>query len=203
MIYAYTRVSTDKQSLDNQHFALQEFARKSGFLIGEWVGETVSGLKKTSARKLVGLFKRAKKGDTILISEISRLGRNIFMVMEALGVCIAKGCHIISVKEGYHLGNDMASIVLAFAFTLAAQIERDLISQRTKEALARRKAEGKHLGRKHGFSPAMQCLHDRRDEVFTALRNGTTQSQTAEIFGVSVGTLQSFIKKENHPGEGV
>ena len=193
MIYAYTRVSTDKQSLENQRFALQEFAKRSGFAIGEWVCETVSGLKTVGVRKLGGLFDRAKKGDTILISEISRLGRNIFMVMEAMGVCIAKGCHIISAKEGYNLGNDVPSVVMAFAFTLVAQIERDLISQRTKEALARRKAEGKHLGRKFGFAPAMQRLRDRQHEVLAALDSGATQSQTAATFGVSVNTLRKFL----------
>ena len=193
MIYAYTRVSTDKQSLDNQRFALETYASKSGFSVGEWVCETVSGLKETGARKLGGLFGRAKKGDTILISEISRLGRNIFLIMEALGFCIARGFHIVSVKEGYHLGNDMASVVMAFAFSLVAQIERELISQRTKEALARRKAEGKHLGRPQGLAPAMRRLEKHRDEILAALGNGGTQGETAKTFGVSVSTLRKFL----------
>jgi len=193
MIYAYTRVSTDKQSLENQRFALQEFAKKSNFTISEWVCETVSGLKEVGARKLGALFRRAKKGDTIVVSEISRLGRNIFMVMETLGFCIAKGCRVVSVKEGYHLGNDMASTVVAFAFSLAAQIERDMISQRTKEALARRKAEGKHLGRPQGLAPAMRRLEKHRDEILAALGNGGTQGETAKTFGVSVSTLRKFL----------
>ena len=193
MTFAYTRVSTDKQSLENQRFALQEYARKNNLTIGEWVGETVSGLKETSARKLGGLFKRVKKGDTIIVSEISRLGRNIFMVMETLGFCIAKGCQIVSVKEGYHLGKDMPSVVMAFTFTLVAQIERDLISQRTKEALARRRAEGKHLGRKCGFAPKMQRLHNCRTDVLAALLAGKTRCEIAETFGVSAGTLRKFL----------
>ena len=194
MTFAYTRVSTDKQSLENQRFALREFAQKSGMAIGEWVCETVSGVKEVGARKLGGLFKRAKKGDTIVISEISRLGRNIFMVMEVLGFCITRGCNIISVKEGYRLGNDVSSTVIAFAFTLAAQIERDLISQRTREALARRKSEGKPLGRKRGFAPATQRLRERHVEVFAMLDAGATRVATAKFFGVSAGTLRKFLK---------
>ena len=126
MIIAYTRVSTEKQSLENQRFTLENYAQKSGFTIDEWVCETVSGLKETSERKLGGLLKRVQKGDTILVSEISRLGRNLFSVMETLGLCLSKECKIISAKEGYHLGNDITGMVLAFAFTLAEQIEHDL-----------------------------------------------------------------------------
>jgi len=194
MTFAYVRVSTEKQSLENQRFALEEFAKKNDLVIEEWVCETVSGLKETKERKLGGLFEQAKKGDTIVISEISRLGRNIFMVIEALGCCITKGFHIISAKEGYHLGNDMVSMILAFAFSIAAQIERDLISQRTKEALARRKAEGKHLGRKHGFKPAMRRLEERREEVFAALKSGVSQKKTAKMFGVGLNTLRAFVQ---------
>jgi len=194
MTYAYIRVSTEKQSLENQRFALEAFAQKSGFTIDEWVCETVSGTKETNNRKLGRLFKRAKKGDTIVISEISRLGRNVFMVMEALNFCISKGCHIISAKEGYRLGKDTPSVVLAFAFTLSAQIERDLISQRTKEALARRRAEGKHLGRKNGFAPAMQLLKEHRDKVFSLLENGATQKEAAKTLGVGAGSFRRFIK---------
>jgi len=199
MTFAYVRVSTEKQSLENQRFALEEFAKKNGLVIEKWVSETVSGLKETKERKLGGLFKNAKKGDTIVISEISRLGRNIFMIIEALGYCVARGFRIISAKEGYHLGDDLVSMVLAFAFSIAAQIERDLITQRTKEALARRKAEGKHLGRKHGFKPAMRRLEERREEVFAALEGGVSQNEAAKRFGVGRNTLRGFAKENSNP----
>ena len=197
MTFAYVRVSTDKQSLENQRFALEEFAKKNGFTVEEWVCETVSGMKETQERQLGGLFDRAKKGDTIVISEISRLGRNIFTIVEALGRCIKSGFHIISVKEGYRLGNDLVSMVLMFAFSMAAQIERNLISQRTREALARRKAEGKHLGRKHGFTPALNRLKARREEVFAALKSGVSQKKAAIMFGVGLNTMRTFIKTNN------
>jgi len=194
MVFAYIRVSTEKQSLENQRFALEEFAQKNGLVIDEWVCETVSGTKETRGRKLGGLFKRAKKGDTIIISEISRLGRNVFIIMEALGACNKKGCHVLSVKEDFRLGTDTVCTVLLFAFSLAAQIERNLISQRTREALARRKAEGKHLGRKHGFAPAMRRLEARRDEVLALLEGGATRRGAAKKAGVSEGTLRAFLK---------
>jgi len=193
MIFAYTRVSTDKQSLENQRFALEAFAKKSNLTIGAWVGETVSGLACVGARKLGGLLKRAKRGDTIIISEISRLGRNVFTVMETLGFCLSKGYRIVSVKEGYNLGNDVSSAVLVFAFTLAAQIERELISQRTREALARRRSEGGRLGRPPGSAPAMRRLEKHREEVMAMLANGATRAKTAKTFGVSVRTLRKFL----------
>ena len=195
MIYAYTRVSTDKQSLENQRFALQEYARRAGFTIGEWVSETVSGVKACGARKLGGLFKRVRRGDTVVVSEISRLGRNIYMVMEVLGFCISKGCRVVSVKEGRGLGDDVGSAVLAFAFSLVAQIERDLVSQRTKEALARRKAEGKPLGRKRGFAPAKRRLEARRAEILKALERGETRGEIAKMCGVCVTTLRGYLNQ--------
>lgn len=150
MIYAYIRVSTDKQTVENQRFELQKFATERGIVIDKWVSETVSGTKAASDRKLGPLLKKMKKGDTLILSEISRLGRNLMQIMSILHLCMAKEARVLTAKEHYELGNNINSQILAFAFGLSAQIERDLISQRTKEGLARRKAEGKRLGRAFG-----------------------------------------------------
>ena len=150
MIYAYIRVSTDKQTVENQKFEVQNFANDRRLIIDKWISETVSGTKAAKDRKLGPLLKKMKKGDTLILSEISRLGRNLMSIMSMLNLCMTKETLVLTVKEKYELGNNINSQVLAFAFGLSAQIERDLISQRTKEGLARRKAAGQKLGRQKG-----------------------------------------------------
>ena len=142
MVYAYIRVSTDKQTVENQRFELQKFATEKGIVIDKWISEIVSGTKAANDRKLGPLLKKMKKGDILILSEISRLGRNLMQIMSILNLCMSKETMVLTAKERYELGNNINSQILAFAFGLSAQIERDLISQRTKEALARRKANG-------------------------------------------------------------
>lgn len=142
MIYAYIRVSTDKQTVENQRFEINRFAKQRDFQIDVWVEETVSGTRSAKDRKLGVLLKRIKKGDTLIVSEISRLGRRLMEVMSILNACMLKNVILLTVKEKYELGNNIQSQILAFAFSLSAQIERDLISQRTREGLARRIASG-------------------------------------------------------------
>lgn len=142
MIYAYIRVSTDKQTVENQRFEINRFAKQRDFQIDVWVEETVSGTRSAKDRKLGVLLKRIKKGDTLIVSEISRLGRRLMEVMSILNACMLKSVILLTVKEKYELGNNIQSQILAFAFSLSAQIERDLISQRTREGLARRIASG-------------------------------------------------------------
>lgn len=161
MVYAYIRVSTDKQTVENQRFEVQKFATEKGLVIDKWVSEKVSGTKIANDRKLGPLLKRMKKGDTLIITEISRLGRNLMGIMSMLHLCMIKETCVLTVKERYELGNNINSKVLAFAFGLSAEIERDLISQRTKEALAYRKAAGIRLGRKRGIKTRITSLQER------------------------------------------
>ena len=133
MVYAYIRVSTDKQTVENQRFEVQKFATEKGLVIDKWVSEKVSGTKIANDRKLGPLLKRMKKGDTLIITEISRLGRNLMGIMSMLHLCMIKETCVLTVKERYELGNNINSKVLAFAFGLSAEIERDLISQRTSQ----------------------------------------------------------------------
>lgn len=150
MIYGYIRVSTDKQTLENQKFEIEKFCQKQNLKIEGWIEETISGTKSYNKRQLGKLLKKVKTGDYIICSELSRLGRNLFMIMEILNICMSKDCKVWTVKDNYRLGDDIQSKVLAFAFGLAAEIERNLISQRTKEALMRKKEEGIILGRPKG-----------------------------------------------------
>ena len=142
MVYAYIRVSTDKQTVENQRFEVQKFATEKGLVIDKWVSEKVSGTKIANDRKLGPLLKRMKKGDTLIITEISRLGRNLMGIMSMLHLCMIKETCVLTVKERYELGNNINSKVLAFAFGLSAEIERDLISQRTKEVARKFEARG-------------------------------------------------------------
>ena len=150
MIYGYIRVSTDKQTTENQFFEIEKFANKNNVIIDFWIKETISATKKLEKRKLGYLLKKLKKGDILISTELSRLGRNLLQVMAILSYCMNIGCQVWTIKDNYRLGADIQSKVLAFAFSLSAEIERSLISSRTKEALARVKKDGKKLGRPIG-----------------------------------------------------
>ena len=141
MIYGYVRVSSDKQTVENQRFEIVQFAKANKISIDGWIEETISGTMQYDKRELGKLLGKVKKGDMILCSELSRLGRSLFMIMEILNQCMQRECIVWTIKDGYRLGDDIQSKVLAFAFGLSAEIERNLISQRTREALARKKAE--------------------------------------------------------------
>lgn len=147
MIYGYLRVSSDEQDVNNQKSGVLAFAQQKGWVVDGWISdEGVSGVKDPEKRQLGKLMKKCKAGDTIVCSELSRLGRKMLMVMSILEYCMKNGIMIYTVKDNYVLGDNIQSTVLAFAFSLAAQIERDMISARTKEALAVRKKSGVLLG---------------------------------------------------------
>ena len=137
MIYGYIRVSTDKQTVDNQRFEILNYANTKKIHIGKWIEETISSAKKLEDRKLGQLLKELKKGDILIASEMSRIGRSVMEVMSILHTLMEKDVFVHTIKEHYELGNNINSKVLAFAFSLSADIERQLISQRTREALAR------------------------------------------------------------------
>jgi DNA invertase Pin-like site-specific DNA recombinase len=142
MIYGYIRVSSDKQTVENQRFEIKNFCDNQNIKIDGWIEETISGTKAYNKRELGKLLNKVQKDDLIICAELSRLGRNLFMIMEILNICMSKECRVWTIKDNYKLGEDIQSKVLAFAFGLSAEIERNLISQRTKEALARKKIEG-------------------------------------------------------------
>lgn len=161
MIYGYIRVSTDKQNVENQEFEINKYCKDNNIVIDKWIKETISSTKKLEDRKLGKLLKHLKKDDIIITSELSRLGRNLLQIMSILNYCMNIDCQIWTIKDNYKLGVDIQSKVLAFAFGLSAEIERNLISQRTKEALKRIKNEGKHLGRNVGSKTDNIKLKDK------------------------------------------
>lgn len=146
-IIAYIRVSSNKQTLEHQQYEIEQFAQRNNIKITHWVKETISSRKKLSERELGGLLKKLRKNDILIACEISRFGRSLLEIMGILEYCLNKKIQIWTVKENYRLGNDIQSKVMAFAFGLAAEIERNLISQRTKASLENLKAQGIKLGR--------------------------------------------------------
>ena len=194
MNYGYIRVSSDKQTVENQRFEINNFAKANNIIIDGWIEETISGTKNYDKRELGKLLQKVKKDDLIICAELSRLGRNLFMIMEILNVCMNKECRVWTIKDNYRLGDDIQSKVLAFAFGLSAEIERNLISQRTKEALARKKAEGVVLGRPKGRKSSKVKLSGKENVINVLLEQGVSQSEIARIFKVDRATVANFIK---------
>lgn len=194
MVYGYVRVSTDKQTVENQKFEIETFARKEQCSVDVWIEETISGCKAVDERKLGVLLKQSQKGDILICAEISRLGRNLLMIMGILNQCMKKEIQVWTIKDNYRLGNDISSKVLAFAFSLSAEIERNLISQRTKEALARRKSEGKVLGRPKGRRSKTRKLSGKEQEISLLLDQNVSISSIARQLRVHRFTVSSFIK---------
>lgn len=196
MIYGYIRVSTDKQTVENQRFEIKNFCKRENLSIDGWIEETISGTKSYNKRALGRLLAKVQKDDMIICAELSRLGRNLFMIMEILNICMTKECKVWTIKDNYRLGDDIQSKVLAFAFGLSAEIERNLISQRTKEALAKRKADGVVLGRPKGRKTSLDKykLASKKTLVVELLRNGTSQRKIAKICKVDRNTLARFLK---------
>ncbi len=193
MNYGYIRVSSDKQTVENQRFEISNFAQKNELIIDGWIEETISGTKSYDKRELGKLLRKIKNGDLIICSELSRLGRNLFMIMEILNICMTKECRVWTIKDNYRLGDDIQSKVLAFAFGLSAEIERNLISQRTKEALARKRAEGVILGRPKGRKSSHVKLTGKEEVIRELLIQGVPQTKIAKIFKVHRMTVAKFI----------
>ena len=194
--YAYIRVSTDKQELDNQKFEILNFVNDKKLGNVEFVEETISGKKSWKQREIKKLVDILKADDNLVVSELSRLGRSMLEIMELLSILLRKRVNVYVVKGGYELKDDIQSKVLTFAFSLAAEIERELISQRTKEALKKAKAEGKKLGRPKG-SIGKSYLDPYKEQINQFLDKGISISAIAKILEVPYMSLYSFVKKQN------
>ncbi|MDP2455309.1 MULTISPECIES: master DNA invertase Mpi family serine-type recombinase [unclassified Kaistella] len=195
MIYGYIRVSTDKQTLENQRYDINQFCERNVFVIDKWIEETISGAKDLNDRKLGKLLKKMKKDDVLICSELSRLGRNLLMIMGILNECMNRDIQVWTIKDNYRLGSDINSKVLAFAFGLSAEIERNLISQRTKEALARKKAEGVILGRPKGRKSTKTKLTGQEKKIKELLDKNVSFSAIGRILNVHRLTVSKFVKE--------
>ncbi|MBM0649638.1 master DNA invertase Mpi family serine-type recombinase [Capnocytophaga genosp. AHN8471] len=197
MVYGYIRVSTDRQTVENQRYEIKNFCKKNDMKIDGWISdEGISGTKDPEKRELGKLLTKVKSGDYILCSELSRLGRSLMMIMAILNECSKKKVNIWTIKDNYRLDNDISSAVIAFAYGLSAQIERQLISQRTKEALARKKAEGVFIGRPKGSLSKKVKLTGNEDKIRKYIKQGMSQREISLKLKVSKGTVNRFIKRE-------
>ena len=193
MNYGYIRVSTDKQSVENQKHEIEAFCRAEGMIVDGWIQETVSGTRAYDKRKLGRLLRKARSGDLIICTELSRLGRNLFMIMKILSTCMDRGCRIWTVKDAYRLGDDIQSKVLAFAFGLSAEIERQLISDRTRQALSRLKSEGVTLGRPVGALNTKYRLDAYEGKILALLEEGVGKREIARRCHVCPKTLYKWL----------
>ena len=197
MNYAYIRVSTNYQTVQNQKIAIREYAKYHRIHNIIWVAETISGTKNPEKRKLGILLSAANEGDTIIVTELSRLGRSMMMILDVLQLLLEKNVKVIAIKEGYELGDNIQSKVLAFAFGLSAEIERTLLSERTKQGLERARKMGKQIGRRPGQKPKKYKLTGKGAYIRRQRIEGRSQLSLAKEFGVTWVTLNKFMIKNN------
>lgn len=192
MIYGYLRVSSDDQDVNSQKQGVDGFAQAKGWTIEKYISdEGISGGVNPDKRKLGPMLKKLQKGDIVICSEISRLGRDIYMVMDVLHFCMTKEVIIYTVKDKFVLGDDLQSKVLAFAFGLSAEIERQMIRQRTLEGLRQRKKMGVLLGRPPRSPRSFDYgpLGKYKQQVIDRYLEGVSMRKLSEIFGVDRNTL--------------
>ncbi len=189
---AYLRVSTTDQDLQKNKADILHLANEKGLGKVHWVEETVSGRVSWKKRKTAEIIDELGDGDILIVSELSRLGRSMLECMEILSIASEKGIHIYAVKGNWQLDDSIQSKIIAMAFSMAAEIERDLISQRTKEALAARRRAGKPLGRPRG--PGKSKLDQYRPEIEALLANGSTQKFIANRYGTTEANLSRWLK---------
>ena len=192
MVYAYLRVSTGKQDGKNQKLGIDALATARGLHIDEYIDdEGVSGTVEPEKRELGKLLDKLNPGDILLAGELSRLGRSVFMIFSILEYCMKNNITIMTAKDGYTLGNDIQSKVMAFAFGLSAEIEREMISRRTKEALALRKAQGVHIGRKKGSKNSYNTkwYAGKEEQIKKMYESGMKKAEIARQLNVDRTTL--------------
>lgn len=193
MTIGYLRVSTGKQNPENQRDEIRRFAEEKSFCIDQWITETASGKLPYRKRKLGRVLRGMKKGDTLIVTEISRLSRSLTEIMSIMGGCIEREICLYTTKERYTFDNSINSKVLCFAFGLVAEIERNLISMRTKEALALKKAEGVKLGRRPGSNVKMQRICESKDRITAMLNGGMPVTKMCRKIGISRSTWYKYL----------
>ncbi|MGA1871464.1 MAG: recombinase family protein [bacterium] len=193
-IYGYIRVSTDKQNNENQRLAILDYCNKNNLRVDNWIEVTMSSRKSIKDRKIKELLEKIQKDDTVIVAELSRLARSVGQVAVTVDKFIRSQVKLISIKESIQLNGraDIQTKVMITMFSLFAEIERDLVSERTKEGLIRARAEGKLLGRPKG-SIGKSKLDGKEKEIKDYLRKGVNKQNIGKIYGVSWPTINNFI----------
>ena len=191
----YIRVSTDRQTVDNQRLAILDYCHRNKFQVDDWIDVNMSSRRTPAQRRIDELLERLKEGDCLIVAELSRLARSVGQIAVTVSTLLKKKVRFISIKESISLngGQDMQAKVMITMFSLFSEIERDLISERTKEGLKRARAEGKLLGRPRG-TIGKSKLDGKEDEIKRFLKGGINKTNIARYFNVSWSTLENFIK---------
>ena len=193
---AYVRVSTDDQDYRNQKFEILNYCDRSGMKVDKWLEVEMSSRRSAKDRRIDELLANLRSNDRLLVSELSRLGRSTGEVIQLIKTLTDQKIEFVAVKQGFRIDSqnnkDMTSKVMVTIFSLLAELERDLISERTKMGLARARASGKKLGRPKG--PGKSKLDGKEDAIIGFLDKGVTRANIAKILDVTWGTMDNFIK---------
>lgn len=194
-ILAYLRVSTNKQDLEKQRYSILQYAHKNKLKVKEFIEVQISSRRSTKERKLDALFEKLKTGDTLIVSELSRLGRSLGQVIRIVDELAKNKIKLIAIKENIIIdgAQSMQSKIMVGLFGLFAEIERDLISERTKQGLQAVKAKGQILGRRKG-QLGKSRLDGKEKEIKDLLQLKVNKSSIAKILRVSRTTLLHFVK---------
>jgi len=189
----YLRVSTSEQDMEKNKADILQLANAKKLGHVEWVEEKVSGVKDWKKRKLGKVFESLKKGDAVIVPELSRLGRSTLQILEIMKLAKERKIAVHAIKGGWSLNGSIESKIVLTMFAMIAEIERDLISERTKEGLRARKTAGVKLGRPKG--PGKSKLDQYRDEIIALVNNGSTKTFIAKKYGCSVQNLYNWMQK--------
>jgi len=192
---AYLRVSTIDQDTEKNKADILKYANEKDFGKVEFVEEKVSGKISWKERKIKKIIDELTKCDRIIVPELSRLGRSTLEVLEILKTAKDKEISVYSVKEGFELNGTIQAKIMSTMLALFSELERDFISQRTKEALRARKAVGVILGRPKG--PGKSKLDKYRREIIALLKNGSTKAYVAKKYNTSRPNLHNWLKKNS------
>jgi DNA invertase Pin-like site-specific DNA recombinase len=190
---AYLRVSTTEQDLEKNKAEILHLANDKSLGKVEFVEEKISGKIQWKQRKIGEIIEQLQKGDSILLNEFSRLGRSMLECMEIISIATQKGIKIYTVKGNWQLDDSIQSKVMAMVFSMVAEIERDLIAKRTKEALQTKKLSGVKLGRPKGSGKSKLDVY--RIEIEALLKNGSTKKFIAQRYSTSQANLFNWLKK--------
>lgn len=195
-VYAYLRVSSEDQSCENQKQGILNFCKYKGFELDKEVrDEGISGKVSYRNRKLGTLVKKLKQNDILVVSELSRLSRSMTDTFELIKLLNDKQIDVYCVKENLKIGSDALGLMIVSVFAFASEIERQRISERTKECLKRLKNDGKHLGRPFGFSYCF--LNEFKEDIVKDIENGLNKTQIAKKYKCSWSTVDRFFKENN------
>ncbi|TIH19270.1 resolvase [Marinifilum sp. JC120] len=193
-VVAYMRVSTHKQDTENQELEILRYASSHDMNIDHWFKLEISSRKSLRDRRIDELMDMLASGDTLIVSELSRLGRSLSQIVTIVDELIERNVTFIAIKQNMILDgkNDMTAKIQIAMFGVLAEIERDLISDRTRSGLARAKANGKTLGRPK--SSQSSILDEKKNEIAEMLEKGISKASVAKVMGVSGPALHYFLK---------